>query len=121
MTNIIHEIDVDGDGKISADEWINYMVNCQKDYKKNDHKNTKHNLVKIMDKITQKEVLDKNGIQKRINLLESVKFDVDDLEGVMNLANQLNDEQNNKDNQNVKDNQKINGLNNKLKKKSNSY
>lgn len=89
MSKIINEIDANGDGQISANEWVDYMIICQNSIK---NKN-QNNLVEILNKNDISDQIDlKNTLNKRINLLESIKFNIDDLEEVMDMAKKINDE-----------------------------
>lgn len=69
----------------------------------NINNNTRNVFVEILNQNIEDKTYSKSTIEKRINLLESVKFNVEDLEGVMNMAKRINDEQYLKDAQLIKE------------------
>lgn len=105
MSKIINEIDVNGDGQISANEWVDYMLICQNSIKNK----VQNNFVEILNKNNIREQTYSNDtLQKRINLLESIKLNVEDLEDVLDMAKRINHERQIKDAKEIKeDNKKI--------------
>lgn len=71
----------------------------------NINNNTRNDFVEILNQNIEDKTYSKSNIEKRINLLESVKFNVEDLEGVMNMAKRINDERYLKDAQLIKESQ----------------
>lgn len=69
----------------------------------NINNNTSNDFFEILNQKIEDKTYSKSNIEKRINLLESVKFNVEDLEGVMNMAKRINDERYLKDAQLIKE------------------
>jgi len=86
MTNIIKEIDINHDGDISADEWIDYMTQCQTLRESGQGTNSLISSIKPKPS----SVPDKYDInlRNRINLYNTYKFEDDEIDEIINIAKQ---------------------------------